>query len=125
MTWIKLLSAIAMIESSGNPNAINESEQAFGLYQLRQIYIDDVNRTQGTNFTHQDAFDVEKAEQIVMLYTIYWCERRNLPMTAENILRFHNGGSNWIHKPHKTDAYIKKCKKLLDKLNLNIHSIVQ
>ena len=114
MTWTKILFAIAMIESSGNPNAINESEQAFGLYQLRQIYIDDVNRTQGTNFTHQDAFDVEKAEQIVMLYTTYWCKKRNLPLTAENICRFHNGGSGWIFKPHKTDRYWNKCKIVID-----------
>ena len=125
MTWAKLLLVIGTIESGLDPNAIGDNGKAYGQYQLWEIYIDDVNRTQGTNFTHQDAFDVEKAEQIDMLYTIYWCERRNLPMTAENILRFHNGGSNWIHKPHKTDAYIKKCKKLLDKLNLNIHSIVE
>ena len=125
MSWLQLLLVIGTIESGLDPNAIGDNGKAYGQYQLWEIYIDDVNRTQGTNFTHQDAFDVEKAEQIVMLYTIYWCERRNLPMTAENILRFHNGGSNWIHKPHKTDAYIKKCKKLLDKLNLNIHSIVQ
>jgi len=125
MTWVKLLLVIGTIESGLDPNAIGDNGKAYGQYQLWEIYIDDVNRTQGTNFTHQDAFDVEKAEQIVMLYTIYWCERRNLPMTAENILRFHNGGSNWIHKPHKTDAYIKKCEKLLDKLNLNIHSIVE
>ena len=125
MSWLQLLLVIGTIESGLDPNAIGDNGKAYGQYQLWEIYIDDVNRTQGTNFTHQDAFNVEKAEQIVMLYTTYWCERRNLPMTAENILRFHNGGSNWIHKPHKTDAYIKKCKKLLDKLNLNIHSIVE
>ena len=114
MTSIKLLSAIAMIESSGITNAINESEQAFGLYQLRQIYIDDGNRTQGTNFTHQDAFDVEKAERIVMLYTTYWCKRRSLPLTAENVCRFHNGGSGWIFKPHLTDKYWNKIKLKLE-----------
>ena len=115
MTWIKILSAIAMIESSGNPNAVNEKEQAFGLYQLRQIYIDDVNRVYETDFTHQDAFNVDKAERIVKLYTTYWCKKRNLPITAENIARFHNGGSGWIFKPHLTDGYWKKVKTEMEK----------
>ena len=125
MSWKILLLIIGTIESGLDPNAIGDNGKAYGQYQLWEIYIEDVNRTQGTSYVHQDAFDVEKAAEIVQLYTTYWCKRRNLPMTAENILRFHNGGSNWIHKPHKTDGYIKKCKKELDKLNLKVHSIVK
>ena len=118
MTWAKLLLVIGTIESGLNPDAIGDNGKAYGQYQLWEIYIDDVNRTQGTNFTHQDAFDVEKAEQIVMLYTTYWCKKRNLPLTAENICRFHNGGSGWIFKPHKTDSYWNKCKKLIDNMSI-------
>ena len=118
MTWAKLLLVIGTIESGLDPNAIGDNGKAYGQYQLWEIYIDDVNRTQGTNFTHQDAFDVEKAEQIVMLYTTYWCKKRNLPLIAENICRFHNGGSGWIFKPHKTDSYWNKCKKLIDNMSI-------
>jgi hypothetical protein len=124
MTWAKLLLVIGTIESGLDPNAIGDNGKAYGQYQLWEIYIDDVNRTQKTYYSHQDAFNVYHAEQIVKLYTTYWCNRRNLPLTAENLLRFHNGGSNWIHKPHKTDPYIKKCKKLLNSMGYNLDDFV-
>ena len=125
MDWKILFLVIGLIESSLDPTKTGDDGSAFGQYQLWEIYIEDVNRTQGTSYTHNDAFDVKKAEEIVKLYTTYWCERRDLPMTAENICRFHNGGSGWIFKPHKTDKYWTICLKEFDKRGINPHSVVR
>jgi hypothetical protein len=44
-----LLQAIATVESGGNDQAYNVREQAAGRYQIRPIYLRDVNRIIGRN----------------------------------------------------------------------------
>jgi len=67
-----LLSAMAMVESGGNPNAFNYEEQAVGLYQIRPPVVLDVNRVYKTEYQLEDAFDPVKADRIARLYLTYW-----------------------------------------------------
>jgi len=116
MNWKILLLAISMIESSGNPAAINKKENAIGLYQLRQIYIDDVNRMHNTSYTLDDAWNPVIAEEIVKLYISSWLDKRDLNYTYQNAARIHNGGPNG-YKKDTTLYYWKKIKLELERLN--------
>jgi hypothetical protein len=42
-----LLAAIIQVESSGNPRAYNQREDAVGILQIRRILVDDLNRIYG------------------------------------------------------------------------------
>ena len=84
-----LLAAIAQVESSGDPNAVNEKENAVGLYQIRPIYLKDVNRILGYQyFKLADRYDPEYSKQIVSAYLLYYGRNKSL----EAMARIHNGG---------------------------------
>lgn len=114
-----IYSAIAEVESNTNDNAVNIKEDAVGRYQIRPIYVRDVNRISGKNYSLQDRYDAQKAREIVQIYTDHYAEiyrrRTGKPITDEVIARIHNGGS-WrgAIKPC-TEKYWKKVKKALDK----------
>ena len=125
MNWSAILFVIAMVESGGNPNVKDgDNGQSWGMYQIQSAYIEDVNRVYKTNYTHEDARDRNLAELIVVKYLRYWGNRYELNTgnapTAEDYFRLHNGGCHFYKKKHKTDAYVKKCFKVIDKYSLNI-----
>jgi len=125
MNWSAILFVIAMVESGGNPNVKDgDNGQSWGMYQIQSGYIEDVNRVYKTNYTHEDARDRNKAELIVIKYLRYWGNRYELNTgkapAAEDYFRLHNGGCHFYKKKHKTDNYVKKCLKVIDKYNLKI-----
>ena len=58
------LDAVAKVESSNNPKAINKKESAFGLYQIRPAYFKD----SGVKAKHGDVFKPEVARKVVLAY---------------------------------------------------------
>ena len=88
-TFDDLLDAIAQVESSGNSRVFNVLENAAGLYQIRPIYLADVNRLIGyRKYTLLDRFDPVKARQIVTIYLRHYGKGKSL----EAMARIHNGG---------------------------------
>lgn len=63
-----LLEATAWVESSNNVNALNRKEQAFGIYQIRKIRIDDYNRRTGKSYTLQDCYNKRVSDEIYLYY---------------------------------------------------------
>lgn len=61
--WEKLQLAIIWTESKGNPDAVG-SNGDYGLYQMTEPYVREVNRVAGTDYAHEDAFDPEKAVEM-------------------------------------------------------------
>jgi hypothetical protein len=125
MNWSAILFVIAMVESGGNPNVKDgDNGQSWGMYQIQSGYIEDVNRVYKTNYTHEDARDRNQARLIVVKYLRYWGNRYELNTgnapAAEDYFRLHNGGPHFYKKKHKTDSYVKKCLKVIDKYNLSI-----
>lgn len=125
MNWAGILFVIAMVESGGNPNVKDgDGGLAFGMYQIHSGYVEDVNRVYGTTYTHNDMRQRKKAEDVVLKYLSYWGNRYqintgNAP-TAEDYFRLHNGGCHFWKKKHKTDGYIKKCKKVIERYNVRL-----
>jgi hypothetical protein len=104
----KLLSAIAKVESGGNSKAYNAKENAAGLYQIRPIYLKDVNRFSKEQFTLADRFDPAKARRIVIAYLEHYCKGKSF----EYMARCHNGGATGYQK-QSTIAYWQKVKAYL------------
>jgi len=115
MSWVIFLSALIMVESGGNPDAVGDrhlTNMAYGVCQIRQPYLDDVNRIAKSSFTLED---VRKSESVsrwcVVTYVKHYGKRytriTGKPLTMEVAARIHNGGPNgW--KKASTDAHWKK-----------------
>jgi len=97
-----LMNAIATVETMGNSNAYNEKEQAAGVFQIRQVRIDEYNRLTGNKYTLKDVFDREISEKIFL----YFASRIG-PYRIEKIARDWNGSGP------KTELYWRKVKKYL------------
>ena len=92
-----LLQALADVESSNDPNAYNKREFAAGLYQIRPIYLKDVNRILGYPcFSLDDRYDPIRAAQMVFVYLSHYGRCMNIAFLA----RIHNGGPDaWRNDP--------------------------
>ncbi len=107
-----LLAALITVESSGNDKAVDPAGRSWGCLQETSIYIRDVNRIYGTNFTPADAFNRQIATIICQLYMRRWAtpERLGRPVTAQDIARIHHGGPDgW--RDQKTLGYWNKVKR--------------
>jgi len=83
----------------------NIPEKAIGGYQIRPIYVKDVNRIAGTKFTHEDARDDRKAQRMIAIYLRYYGDRyeelTGLKATAYVLGMIHNGGPNGYRNASK------------------------
>lgn len=90
------LGRIAWVESRCNPSAINFSSNAYGMYQIRALYLQDANMLLGTAYTLNDMLDPVKAEKVVRAYLGHWgakfAKRNGRQPTEEELARIHNGG---------------------------------
>lgn len=98
--------AVTFVESSNNPKAWNEKEQAAGLYQIRPIVIQDLQE-RGYKFTLQDRWDQKKSKEIFMIYTTIY-----KATTPEKRARVWNGGPRGHLKP-ATLSYWNKVKGMV------------
>jgi hypothetical protein len=97
----RLWEAVCFVESSFNPLAVNESEQAYGVAQIRQIKLDWYEKQTGVRYTLQDCFDKEISKSIF----IYHMEQFSDPVTA--VKRWNGSG-------YKTEIYYSKINKYLN-----------
>lgn len=64
--------AICKYESNHNPLAVNITEQAYGIAQIRQVRVEHYNRLTGKNYTLQDCFNVDVSKEIFMYFTSFY-----------------------------------------------------
>lgn len=99
------------VETNYNPDVIGDNGTSFGILQIRQIAIDDVNQKCGTSYSHEDAFDVTCSEEIFDLYVTIWSDkleiRHGREATVEDIVRIWNGGPRGYQK-NSTKHYYNK-----------------
>ena len=106
-----LISALIMVESSGDDFVVDKMGRCYGCLQLKRIYIADVNRIAGTNYTISDAFIRAKAVDMFRIYVGHYATKERLghEPTFEDMARIHTGGPNGWYDT-KTDHYWKKVK---------------
>jgi hypothetical protein len=98
-----LLYATAMVETMGNSMAFNEFENAVGIFQIRQVRIDDYNRRTGSNHSLTEMFDPLLSRKIFLYYA-----SRYEPHELEKIAKAWNGSGPM------TEFYWKRIKEYLN-----------
>lgn len=98
-----LIKCIIMQESSNNPYAKGDAGAAWGIMQIQQGCLTDVNRYLGTGFTLQQVFGANGVELSKIVFStymhIYATERRlGRPVTDQDRARTWNGGPNGWRK---------------------------
>jgi hypothetical protein len=97
-----LMNAIAMVETMGNPLAYNEFENAVGIFQIRQVRIDEYNRRTGNNFSLSEMYDPKLSEKVFLYFAA-----RYGPYNLEKIAKSWNGSGPM------TELYWKRIKEYL------------
>lgn len=105
-----LFSAIAMVESDRGATSDN-------VYQIRDIYIDDINRIYGLDVAYNAKYCRVKAELLMVLYWMHYGERYQRitgnPPDSEVLARIHNGGPDgW--KKKSTEGYWARVKAAME-----------
>ena len=109
--WAKLQLAIALTESRFDPNAVG-SNGDLGLFQMREIYVEEVNRVCGTNYKHEDALEPDKAIEIFNAMQAYYNPSRD----TELALYYHNKSTAYKRKVMENLALIERYEALRKQL---------
>ena len=115
-----VLSAIRSVESSNNPDAVGDSGNAIGVYQIWNSYHKDaVEFTNSISGNYRDCFDPDYADRIVRAYMQRYATEKRLgrPVTQRDIAVMHNGGPRGVwakgKKKQNVDKYWAKVQKEL------------
>jgi len=111
---------IKFMESSNREHVIGDNNKSYGILQIQQGVIDDVNRVFKTSYVIEDALEESCSEEIFYYYLSYgiklYKEKHGKLPTEEQIVRMWNGG---IYKGYKYKSTIKYAKKYFKLKNKN------
>lgn len=109
MTTISnLISALIIVESSGNDLAVGDGGKAIGPLQIHRGVVLDVNRITGSNYRHSEMTNRAQARAVCEAYLKHYGKGA----TPEQLARRWNGGPKGDTKT-STEAYWAKVKKHL------------
>ena len=109
MTTISnLISALIIVESSGNDMAIGDGGRALGPLQIHRGVVLDVNRITGSHYKHSEMTNRVAARAVCEAYLRHYGKGA----TTEQLARRWNGGPRGDTKS-ATEAYWAKVKKHL------------
>ena len=97
--WQTLQLAIALTESRCNPKAVGSANDG-GILQITPIYVREANRLAGTDYTHEDAFDIGKSLEMFSIIQGHY----NPEHSADKAIRLHNPGGNAVNYAHKVQS---------------------
>lgn len=114
-SWDLLTVALMMTESRCDSSAISADSLDRGILQLREVYIDDVNRIIGYDrYTYQDAFSVSTALEMYNIYQNHY----NPKQDADRAILLHNptAGPWYREKVKRNLAEIIRYEKIREQL---------
>jgi|TARA_E500000305_G_scaffold108462_1_gene110927 hypothetical protein len=114
--WDALLEAIRIVESNNNPDAVGDSGNAIGVYQIWEDYHTDACMAGNITGEYLDCYDPLYAEDVFVEYMKrYAIESRLGVVTCEKVARMHHGGPNgWKWK--STEKYWGKVEPIFERL---------
>jgi muramidase (phage lysozyme) len=116
-----VLSAMRIVESNNNPNAVGDNGNAIGVYQVWDSYWKDATEFSGIRGVYKDCYNPNYADRIVRAYMKRYANEKRLgrEVTMEDIARIHNGGPRAVwatgKKKNNLDAYWAKVQKELNR----------
>ena len=111
MNLNSLISALMIVESGNNDQAIGDQGRAIGCLQIHKAVVLDVNKFTGSHYRHQDMTNRVAARAVCEAYLKYWGKG----CTTEQLARKWNGGGPSGDKKKATEAYWLRVKKHLPK----------
>ena len=109
MNLTNLITALIIVESSGNDLAIGDNGRALGPLQIHRAVVLDVNRLTGSHYRHQDMTNRVQARAVCQAYLTHY----GRGATIEQLARRWNGGPTGDRKT-ATLAYWAKVKKQIN-----------
>lgn len=106
----RLLDAIAIVESNGNPHAVGDGGRALGAYQIHRAYWKDGTKFLGVTWSYEQAKDPDKAREVVRAYLLHYGKDKGLLDKA----RIHNGGPRGYRKD-ATLSYARRIAEILER----------
>jgi muramidase (phage lysozyme) len=116
-----VLSAMRIVESNNNPNAVGDNGNAIGVYQVWDSYWKDATEFSGIRGVYKDCYNPNYADRIVRSYMKRYANEKRLgrEVTMEDIARIHNGGPRAVwatgKKKNNLDAYWAEVQKELNR----------
>ena len=108
MTISNLISALIIVESSGNDQAIGDNGRALGPLQIHRGVVLDVNRITGSNYRHSEMTNRAAARAVCEAYLRHYGRGK----TTEQQAGIWNGGPTGDRKP-VTLAYWRRVQKAI------------
>jgi hypothetical protein len=116
---LDIAETLKQVESNNTPEAIGDGGLAFGVLQIHEPCIMDVNKHYGTTYTHEDAKDPQIAEDIFVKYIDLGIKLYKLRCGTEpneyDIVRMWNGG---IYRGYEYESTVPYLEKYLTYRNL-------
>ena len=115
----ELIDVLKEVESNYNDQAIGDNGKAKGILQIWDVMVRDFNRITGKNYTHDDAFDKKKSEEMAKAVLKHYGKyihktTKKLPDARQLARIWNGGGSAW--KP-KSGSYEKKLENYWNKVS--------
>ena len=110
MNLNSLISALMIVESGNNDQAIGDQGRALGPLQIHRGVVLDVNRFTGSNYRHQDMTNRAQARAVCQAYLEHYGRGK----TTEEQARIWNGGPTGDRKT-ATEGYWRKIEAQLKK----------
>lgn len=104
--WQIFIIALMEVECDRNPLAIS-SKNAVGPLQLTEIYIKEVNRLYNSNYTIEDAYDINSSLTIVEMMNDYYNPNKDIDKAIK------------LHNPNAGAWYAKRIKDRMNKIRFN------
>ena len=108
MNLNNLITALMIVESAGNDQAIGDNGRAIGPLQIHRGVVLDVNRITGSHYKHSEMTNRVAARAVCEAYLRHYGKGK----TTEQQARIWNGGPTGDRKS-ATEAYWAKVKKHL------------
>ena len=109
--WQILQLSIAYTESKFRPDAVGKDGDT-GILQLREIYIEEVNRLYGTSYTIEDAFDIDMSIEMFEKMQAHY----NKDKILEQALYYHNKSPLYTKTVKRNMELIKRAEIFRAKL---------
>jgi hypothetical protein len=97
-----ILNAVGLIETNNDHWAFNPIENAYGIYQIRPVRLNDFNSRTGKHYCRWDLFNLKVSREIFL----YYAEKFG-PYETDDMIRSWNGSGK------ATCDYLKRVKAIL------------